>query len=355
LLLSENIRKFRKQRGMTQEKLAEALGVTVGAVYKWESGLSQPELSMLVDIADFFDTSVDVLLGCRMKDNRLDASLERMSDLCRTLDDEAVNEAEKVLGRYPHSFKAVYSCGLVFMCYGLSFHRRDLLEKARELMNQALVLLPQNDDPSVSDAVINGNLAVICFLLDEREKSIELLKRHNSQGVYNGWIGFLLAAYMNRHAEAAPYLSEAIVHDILDLLDVIAGYFFVYQNNRDWEKALAISQWGLDIIDSLTEKDALDFLRKSHAKLQVLKSYCLNRLGNNDESLQLLKKAAEVCLEFDNAPDYTLKTMRFNELGEQNSVYDILGSTARESTTNLVDLLDDQPFAQLWKEVSENE
>ncbi|MBR5048118.1 MAG: helix-turn-helix transcriptional regulator, partial [Erysipelotrichaceae bacterium] len=70
LMLSENIRKFRKQRGMTQEKLAEALGVTVGAVYKWESGLSQPELSMLVDIADFFDTSVDVLLGCRMKDNR---------------------------------------------------------------------------------------------------------------------------------------------------------------------------------------------------------------------------------------------------------------------------------------------
>ena len=41
LSLSENIRSFRKQRKMTQEKLAEALGVTVGAVYKWESGVSQ--------------------------------------------------------------------------------------------------------------------------------------------------------------------------------------------------------------------------------------------------------------------------------------------------------------------------
>ena len=38
LSLSENIRSLRKQRKMTQEKLAEALGVTVGAVYKWESG-----------------------------------------------------------------------------------------------------------------------------------------------------------------------------------------------------------------------------------------------------------------------------------------------------------------------------
>ena len=61
--LSENIRKFRKERGLTQEQLSEVLGVTVGAVYKWEARLSQPELSMVMELADFFDTSVDVLLG----------------------------------------------------------------------------------------------------------------------------------------------------------------------------------------------------------------------------------------------------------------------------------------------------
>ena len=33
--LAENIRVFRKERGLTQEQLAEVLGVTVGAVYKW--------------------------------------------------------------------------------------------------------------------------------------------------------------------------------------------------------------------------------------------------------------------------------------------------------------------------------
>ncbi|WP_405374652.1 helix-turn-helix domain-containing protein [Pseudobutyrivibrio sp.] len=43
ITLSENIRRFRKDRKMTQEKLAEALGVTVGAEYKCESGMSTPE------------------------------------------------------------------------------------------------------------------------------------------------------------------------------------------------------------------------------------------------------------------------------------------------------------------------
>ena len=63
--LAENIRVFRKERGLTQEQLAEVLGVTVGAVYKWEAKLSLPELSLIMELADFFDLSVDALLAAR--------------------------------------------------------------------------------------------------------------------------------------------------------------------------------------------------------------------------------------------------------------------------------------------------
>ena len=66
--LAENIRALRRQHRFTQEQLAESLGVTPGAVYKWEAGLSQPELAIIVELADLFDTSVDVLLGYEVKD-----------------------------------------------------------------------------------------------------------------------------------------------------------------------------------------------------------------------------------------------------------------------------------------------
>ena len=66
IMLAENIRRLRKERSLTQEQLAEVLGVTTGAVYKWEARLSMPELNLIMELADFFDTSVDVLLGYEM-------------------------------------------------------------------------------------------------------------------------------------------------------------------------------------------------------------------------------------------------------------------------------------------------
>lgn len=61
--LSKSIIAQRKKRGLTQEELAEKLGVSSAAVSKWERGISTPELSMVCKMADCFEISVDELLG----------------------------------------------------------------------------------------------------------------------------------------------------------------------------------------------------------------------------------------------------------------------------------------------------
>ncbi len=95
--LAENIRQFRKDRALTQEQLAEVLGVTTGAVYKWEAQLSNPELNLIMEMADFFDTSVDVLLGYEMKDNRLSACIERLKTYRHNKDPQGLAEAAPFL------------------------------------------------------------------------------------------------------------------------------------------------------------------------------------------------------------------------------------------------------------------
>jgi len=61
--LSENISKFRKQKGLTQEELANKIGVTYQAVSKWKTGQSSPDISLLPDLAFIFETNIDSLMG----------------------------------------------------------------------------------------------------------------------------------------------------------------------------------------------------------------------------------------------------------------------------------------------------
>ena len=62
-MLSENIRNFRKAKGLSQEELAAKLNVVRQTVSKWETGLSVPDAELLVALSEVLETPVGVLLG----------------------------------------------------------------------------------------------------------------------------------------------------------------------------------------------------------------------------------------------------------------------------------------------------
>ena len=62
-LIGNNIMTLRKDHGLTQEQLANALGISYQAVSKWETGNACPDISMLPLLADLFSISVDQILG----------------------------------------------------------------------------------------------------------------------------------------------------------------------------------------------------------------------------------------------------------------------------------------------------
>ena len=62
-MLNENIKRLRKSKGLSQEELAIKLNVVRQTISKWENGLSVPDSSMLISLANELDTSVGTLLG----------------------------------------------------------------------------------------------------------------------------------------------------------------------------------------------------------------------------------------------------------------------------------------------------
>ena len=87
--LAENIRKYRTELGLNQEDLAERLGITLGTVSKWERGISEPDLQYIMDLAELFHVSVDVMIGFTMRGNNADKEAERISAL-EELDKEMI-------------------------------------------------------------------------------------------------------------------------------------------------------------------------------------------------------------------------------------------------------------------------
>lgn len=63
LYIAENLKKLRKERDMTQEDIAETLGVSAQSVSKWERGDTYPDITLLPALANLFKTSVDALIG----------------------------------------------------------------------------------------------------------------------------------------------------------------------------------------------------------------------------------------------------------------------------------------------------
>ena len=72
--LYEKLYELRRASGMSQEELAEKLGVSRQAVSKWESGATQPELPKLIELSKIYQVSVDALLSLEHAKEQQDRS-----------------------------------------------------------------------------------------------------------------------------------------------------------------------------------------------------------------------------------------------------------------------------------------
>ena len=59
----DNLKRLREEAGLSQQKLADQLGLTQQSIFSYETGAYEPDLSTLKRLADYFNTSIDYLVG----------------------------------------------------------------------------------------------------------------------------------------------------------------------------------------------------------------------------------------------------------------------------------------------------
>ena len=108
ITLAENLKKLRLARDLTQEELAQFLGVTSQAVSKWERREGYPDITMLPVIANYFEVTVDDLLGNDIlaKEEKIRGYIEEYNRLHaeRKIEEEAAL-AERAYREYPYDWR----------------------------------------------------------------------------------------------------------------------------------------------------------------------------------------------------------------------------------------------------------
>ena len=183
--IGKRIKELRKKNDLTQERLAEYLGVTDKAVSKWECGLTAPDLGLIIPLSRILHVSADELLGGKPEENdakRIEYN-ERCDNYLKYDAKESYEIAQKAVSEYPNDYKYLYFLALTEMymsyrseCVGYDptvKYSREMLERAIKHCNIVI--------EECEDSTIKGNAiwnAMVCYRdmgrYDEARKYAEM-------------------------------------------------------------------------------------------------------------------------------------------------------------------------------------
>lgn len=149
--IGEKIKEYRQKNHMTQEQLASCLNITFQTVSKWETGVSSPDLSLIIPITKIFHISADELLGINNveSDNRYEELEQAYQHTYKTEDfAERQRICELAVSEYPGDMKWLYNLASVISNRSFEHedHKRYVAEQEKAIkLFDAVVKNCKND------------------------------------------------------------------------------------------------------------------------------------------------------------------------------------------------------------------
>ena len=326
LSIAENIRIYRRDMKLTQEQLAEALGVTVGAVSKWESGANIPDISLITELAEFFEVSVDALLGYDMRKSGVDSAKERITNLAMDRKfDEAKAEMDKALAKYPNNFDIVRACANTYCLIGVEQSDDSAHRKQLALYEKALTLIGQNTDPSFNEWSIKNRIAEAHVCLGENEKALEIMKANNAQGSNDCNIAAVLTENMGRYDEGLDHMYNDLVYSITHIMNDTVTALTAYIALGRPREAERMINWALAMYEGLADSGRVCYMQRETGRMKLFAACAALADGRRADAMACLAGARALLADYNKTGDNSLsgtwipngdKYRSFDDLGD---------------------------------------
>jgi transcriptional regulator with XRE-family HTH domain len=305
--MANNLKRLRKQREITQEDLADFIGVSFQAVSKWERNEGFPDITILPVIANFFDVSLDELVGMneiknQAKFDEIKEQHDKLTSAGKIKEDiDLLREALKI---FPNDYYL-----LAELASSLDFHV-DCTDDEKKKNREEAIKISERILEFCTDPVIRSNVqSNMCHALERignKKRAIELAEK--LPNIYKTK-EFTLNKFLERdkQIEECQKAIEKLAWGFFWQIDLLAGKWqhpLVDEHEHyTAEQAIKLYQKIIEIYNIVYDEGDYYFSNcyLQHISEQIAQVYI--RIGKVDESITNLEKSAEYAIAYDTLPE----------------------------------------------------
>lgn len=304
IYLSENIKRLRREKELTQETLAEFLGVTFQSVSNWERGESYPDITMLPEIASFFKVSVDELLGMNRAENEAEIlrELEKYDNLTDTdLKKDIIIELKK---KFPSDFRVL----LRYMAYLVHF--AEVTPETTAKIKAIYDNIQQNCNADKIRISAKRHMAELYRDLFERKDSTvtfeECEKIINDMPRMRDGQELFCFYYPESYPDRDKKITDTLEEQFLLLNTVYSHYFFYEDKKFSDEWILSAHKQELDFLNFVYDDGNYGKMWRTVIYIYGHVGVRCFKIGDFENALQNFRKCAELAKQFDSMDRITV-------------------------------------------------
>lgn len=292
--IAENLRRLRKDRGVTQDELAGVLGISNQAVSKWECGNGLPDLPLLVSAAAYFGVSLDELVG--MNELRDRTRREEMMDqaerlTARSQPEEAAALYREILALFPEDWQAMQKLAAC-----LRQRRTDDPQERKKNAREALGLYERVAANCPDRTLAHSAETCAIYTLHQMGESEEAIRRAEAMDL-SYTERYRILSHITEGGRKAAYCQQLIAASSVDTVNAIYKITTGEEYDRD-EKIRLL--WKIPALLGLLYDDG-DFYRS-----YLLAAECCWRIthlqlkaGRVDEAFEALGECVRYAVSAD--------------------------------------------------------
>lgn len=286
-MLGERIVSLRKEKGISQEELADVLMTSRQAISKWERGESEPDIDRLKDLAIYFGVSIDYLLGYDLESVSLNGFIERMDKcIANKTFDISLDEVKMVVSRNANNFNLYFKAGSYLEYYFLQSKNLEIVDYLIELYKKAITIYqPNNENISLND--LHKGLASLYTVKDRYDLAKQYIEDNHVYGAEETIAECNIE--LGNYKEALDNVSETFLKAVSLMINSNISQIRLLLRTNQVQEAYDLSKWSIDFVKSIGKNE--DILLDVVFFLTALKAICEKYLKlDYSESLIFLKE-----------------------------------------------------------------